>query len=92
MSSISDELLAILICPETRSPLRRADAAVVARINMAITAGKLQNRGGDKVEQPIEGGLVGNHGKVLYPIVDGIPKLLSDEAILLEQDGLPLGS
>ncbi|MBS0211261.1 MAG: hypothetical protein JSS27_20135 [Planctomycetes bacterium] len=88
MSSISDELLAILICPETRTPLRRADANTVARVNMAITAGRLQNRGGDTLDRTIEGGLLAKGDQVLYPIVDGIPKLLADESIRLDQPAL----
>jgi uncharacterized protein YbaR (Trm112 family) len=84
MTAISDELLAILVCPETRGPLTRADPALVARLNAAIEAGTLRNRGGDRVERPFDGGLLAPTGKHLYPIVDGIPILLLDEAISIE--------
>lgn len=75
----------ILVCPETRTPLAPADSELVARLNRAIAAGELRNRAGQPVRGPIESGLVRQDGRLLYPIVDGIPVMLIDEAIPLEQ-------
>jgi uncharacterized protein YbaR (Trm112 family) len=47
----------------------------------------LKNKGGEPVEAPLAGGLVREDNTLLYPIVDGIPVLLIDEAIPLEQIG-----
>jgi len=82
---ISQELLDLLQCPETKSPLRVADDALVARINEAIAAGKIKNRVGDAVETPLAGGLVTETGSLLYSIVDDLPIMLVDEAIPLKQ-------
>lgn len=82
---VSDELLAILRCPENGSTLRRADEATVAAVNRAIEARTLKNRGGDPLERSIDGGLVREDGAVLYPVLDQIPVLLVDEAIELRQ-------
>lgn len=82
---ISKELLDILICPESRTPLTAADPALVDRLNAAIRAGQLRKRCGEKVELPVDGGLLRQDGAVLYPIVDGIPVLLMDESISLDQ-------
>lgn len=76
-------LLEILVCPETKEPLRLADAQTLERINLAIREGTLENRGGETVRQVIEEGLVREDGKVLYPVRDGIPVMLIDEAIPL---------
>lgn len=73
----------MLQCPDDRSPLAEADAAVVAELNGAVAAGRLRNRGGEPVTRTLEGGLVRRDGAYLYPIVDGIPILLIDEAIPL---------
>lgn len=81
---IDGELLEILVCPETRQRVRLADAELVARVNAAIGAGGLRNRGGEGVEEPLAGGLVREDGKLLYPIRDDIPIMLIDEAIALE--------
>jgi uncharacterized protein YbaR (Trm112 family) len=81
------DLLNMLRCPDDRSPLVEAETAVVARLNADVAAGKLRNRGGDVVAQPLDGGLVRSDGRYLYPIVDGIPVLLVDEAIPLAPAG-----
>ena len=78
---VSADLVEILVCPETKQPVRVADAAVLDRINRAIEAGTLTNRGGDVVQDPLDGGLVREDGGVLYPVRDDIPIMLLDEAI-----------
>lgn len=82
---IDQQLLDILACPEDKSALRPAEEELIARINERISAGRLQNRGGEAVSEPLEGGLVRADGRWLYPIRDGIPYMLVEEAI-----GLPL--
>jgi uncharacterized protein YbaR (Trm112 family) len=64
--SVNAELLEILVCPETRQPVALADAAVLARLNAEVDAGRLRNRGGDKVSKRIDEGLLRQDGKVLY--------------------------
>jgi len=85
---IRPELLKILVCPEDRSPLELASGELVARINRAVSAGKLMNKAGRTVERPLDGGLVRADRAVLYPIVDDIPMLLVDEAIPLSQPAI----
>jgi uncharacterized protein YbaR (Trm112 family) len=80
---IDKTLLDILACPETRKPLREADAETVRRVNERIAAGAVTNRGGQNVTDPIQGGLVPEGGSVLYPIRDEIPILIIEEALPL---------
>ena len=82
---ISQELIDILLCPDDQSALHVADQALIGRINQAIASRQLRNKAGQAVEKPIDGGLLREDGKRLYPIVDGIPVMLADEAILLDQ-------
>ena len=77
------ELLKILCCPETRQPLRPADAALVQRLNEQIASGELRNRAGQLVTRKCDGGLVRQDGRFLYPICQRIPILLIHEAIPL---------
>lgn len=80
---IHADLLKMLRCPDDRSVLAEADAATIERLNVAVAAGTLRNRGGAKVAQRLDGGLVRSDGRYLYPILDGIPVLLVDEAVPL---------
>ena len=82
---IDKELLAILVCPENRTPLAAADGELLARLNEAIAAGKVTNRVGRRVQQPLVAGLVRADAALLYPVVDDVPVLLIDEAIPLGQ-------
>jgi len=80
---MDSELLKILCCPETHQLLRLAEPAVLEELNRKIAAGLLKTRGGAPVTQKIESGLVRNDGKFLYPIRQGIPVLLVEEALPL---------
>jgi len=82
---LDKELLDLLVCPETQTPLTLADPALLERLNRAIAAGVVRNRGGQSVEEPLESGLVREDGTLLYPILDGIPVMLIEEAIPLGQ-------
>ena len=82
---IDKRLIETLACPEKQTPLAEADGPLLAKLNHAIEAGQVKNRGGAKVEEPIHAGLVRQGGDYLYPIVDDIPVLLIDEAIALDQ-------
>ncbi len=81
---IDKELLEILACPETKEPVHLADQALVDEVNARIDRGDLTNRSGARVERKIDGGLVREDRKYLYPIEDEIPIMLIDEAISLE--------
>lgn len=83
--SIDEELLNLLVCPETRGKLRLADDALIARVNAAIQQGALKTRKGTPIKSRIDAGLVRPDGKVLYAIQDDIPNLLIDDAITLDQ-------
>jgi len=80
---ISQELLEILVCPETRQPVSAADAELIGRLNSEREEGRLRNRGGGKISEPITEGLVREDGKVLYIVDDGIPVMLIEESIEL---------
>jgi uncharacterized protein len=85
---IDPELLKLLVCPENQAPLRPADDALLARLNAAIAAGKIQNRAGRPVLERLETALVRDDHQVLYPVVDDIPVLLVDEGIGIGEGAL----
>ena len=81
---ISNELLSILCCPETKQDLVAAEGSLIERLNQSIAKRTLKNRAGAIVELPLEGGLIRKDKKFLYPVRSDIPVMLLDEAIPLE--------
>jgi len=80
---IDKELLAILCCPETKQNVALAGDDIVQKINDAVRDGTAVSRHGAKVVDAIDGGLVREDGKFLYPIRENIPIMLIDQAIPL---------
>jgi uncharacterized protein YbaR (Trm112 family) len=80
---VSQDLLDILVCPESRQPVAPAPADLIERLNGEISAGSLRNRGGEAVESPITEALLREDGKILYRVDDGIPVMLIEESIEL---------
>ncbi len=81
---LSNDLLSILCCPETKQDLTVADASLIGKINQKIEKRELKTRGGEAVLQKIEGGLVRADKRYLYSIRGDIPVMLIDEAIPLQ--------
>ena len=67
---------------------------LIARINADIEAGRLRNRGGDSVTEPISEGLVREDGKIVY-VIDGhslIYQLFHALPELSSPSGEPVGA
>jgi len=68
-----------LVCPRPH-PAESAGDQLVARVNRAIAAGRVKNRAGRLLNNPSTA-VGARRQDLLYPILDGIPILLADEAI-----------
>jgi uncharacterized protein len=83
MSLIDPGLLKVLCCPETHQPVSEADAGTVAELNKQIASGSLKNRNGKAITDKIDGVLVRQDGRMVYPIRNRIPIMISEEGISL---------
>ncbi len=83
--TMEKRLLNLLRCPVTHKGLSLARREMLGRVNSAIQAGKVTNRGGELLAEPLSEALVTDDDKLLYPIANGIPVLLEGESVSLEQ-------
>lgn len=80
-SVIDPDLLAILVCPESRQPLAEADQNLLAALNEKIAAGGMKTVAGADVTESLEAALVREDGKLAYAVRQGIPVLLPEEGL-----------
>ena len=83
MAQVANDLVDILVCPESKQKVRLATSAELAGINEKIRAGTLRNRGGDPVKTEMVEALIREDGRILYPVEDGIPVMLVEESVEL---------
>ena len=84
---MNEKLLDIICCPVTHQPLKKADRALISALNARVAANEVRNEGGEAVTRNLTEALVTRDGRRLYPVYDGMPALLVDESIVLEQAG-----
>jgi uncharacterized protein YbaR (Trm112 family) len=78
-------LLTILRCPISQKGLSLLKKDRLARVNALIGEGDVVNHAGVAVTEALSEALVTDDGARLYPIDDGIPVLLEEESISMEQ-------
>ena len=76
-------LLQILRCPETMQPVFQASSSELNEINLRIVAGEISTRAGKIQLQPLLAGLFRQDRSLLFPIIDDLPVMLLEEALVL---------
>jgi uncharacterized protein YbaR (Trm112 family) len=76
-------LLEAMQCPLSSQPLSVAPGALVEQLRQKRKAGELTTLNGAAVEEDFQSGLINASSQYFYPIREGIPSLLPDEALPL---------
>ncbi len=83
--ALDKRLLEILCCPVTKQPVLPLSAQQLDQLQRGHAEKALLRNDGSAVDTPIEAGLITRDGKTIYLVVDGIPVMLSDQAIATAQ-------
>lgn len=81
---IAEELLQILVCPESKQPVRLMARTDVDKINERIREGRLLNRAGKKMTEQVGDVLIREDGQRAYPVYDDIPVMLIEESFSVD--------
>ncbi|MXZ80797.1 MAG: Trm112 family protein [Gammaproteobacteria bacterium] len=82
---LNRELLNILVCPVTKLPVRLLSASSLDALNQLIHEGNVENAAGNQIVSPLSEALITQNGSVVYPVEQGIPVMLEDRAIPVNQ-------
>jgi len=82
--TIHQELLDILCCPETKQAVSLIDPQLLGRLNSLVDKGELCNTAGQAIKEQLDGGLIREDQKIVYPIREQIP-------VMLIEEGIPIG-
>lgn len=76
-------LIQILRCPETMQLVFEASSSELTEINRRIAAGEVRKHSGQMQIAPLTTGLFREDRQLLFPIIDDIPVMLLEEALVL---------
>lgn len=80
---IADDILELLVCPESKQPLHRSDPALLEHLKHEAVAGTLRTIDGAAVSVDFDDILVRQDRRIGYLVRGGIPVLLVDQGVSL---------
>jgi uncharacterized protein YbaR (Trm112 family) len=83
--ALDKRLLDILCCPASKQPVAMLTSAQLAAINRGIEQRQVRSVDGATVVKPLAAGLLTRDGRLAYRIDDGIPVMLADQGLQVQQ-------
>ena len=82
---LDKKLLEVLCCPITKVPVIMLAENELKALNEKIQKGRIKDKGGEKIESPLEEALITEDHQTIYPVKTGIPIMLEDRGIPADQ-------
>ena len=86
--AISHRVIDILCCPSTKVPVKPAPKELLKGINSQIAVGAVRYMDDTLVKEQLQEALVTDNFSTVYRIDDGIPVMLEEQGIALQQQSL----
>lgn len=83
--AVDERLLEILVCPVSRTPIKRLPKDKLAVLNRHRERNGLVRVDGSSVAKRLEEALITTDGKTVYAVESGIPVMLEDRGISAHQ-------
>ena len=80
-----------LVCPETHLPLEPASAELLESLAERQRRGELATIAGETIDELPTGAWVRGDGALLYLVIDGIARMVIEDAVSLEEEGSAAG-
>lgn len=80
-----------LVCPKTHLLLEPASGELLERLRGLQERGELATIEGRTIDAPLSGAWVRIDGALLYPVIDGIARMVIEDAIVLEGESPTAG-
>jgi uncharacterized protein YbaR (Trm112 family) len=76
-------LLSILVCPDTKQPVRLASEAELESLNARVQKGEIKSLKGEVLGSALTQALIRDDGKIAYRVENDIPVMLIEEALAI---------
>ena len=86
--ALSNRIIDILCCPVTKTPVTPVSKNMLKSLNNKIKEGNVVYVDDAIVNTPIEEALITENFSTVYCVVDGIPIMLEEKGISLDQNKL----
>lgn len=85
MNTLNEDILKLLVCPDTKLALSYASDELVGQLNLLVDSQSLKFVSGQPVQEHLSALLVRSDDALGYGVFEDIPNLLANEGISLDK-------